>query len=192
MSRRNQNTLVAVCSAVLGDSVDDFTTLGNDGVLVFSKDDGGATWTRQLLFDAGKRAEQFVFPSIAESRDGGLHFLFHHMTADTKVTLVKSDLLLVSSGDGGRTWTEPRNINPEPGLWQLTSIAADPRTGRLGLAGYHRSSDDKPWDFRAAVFSPTARDLVSQPVPGGLPRIPLPTSHRQGNSLRPPLTAGAA
>lgn len=172
VTRRSPDVLIAVCSAFLLDSLED--EKDDDGMLVFASKDGGTTWSKQLLLDAGPSSAQGLvsFPSVAETRDGRLHFLFHRTVDGADGSIARSDLLLSTSADGGSSWSAPRTINPEPGQWQLTSIAADPRTGRLGLAGYHRSQSDRPWDFRAAVFEAAAVDIVSQPVAGGLAAYP--------------------
>lgn len=161
VSRKDPRVIVAVCSARLASGFDD-----NDGqvaLLAFRSTDAGVTWTRTMRRVLGApQGVGVVFPSIAETSDGALHFLSHQEQSGRR----DYTLLLTSSRDLGGNWGASRQVESGPGMWSLTSIAADHR-GRLALAGYHRRDFASPWTFKAAVFRPGHGRVDPTPVAPG-------------------------
>lgn len=177
VSRRDARILVAACSGTFLDSLEDGIapeTEAEDLLLALVSQDGGDTWTTTKLGNPEATSQFTSFPSVAETPDGRIHMLFTRMTDldSSEPALATSTPVMTSSADGGRTWSPLQDVSPEPGLWQHASIAADPRTGELGLAGYHAVRPGSPWTFRVATWNPTARgrafDVVSSEVVPGL------------------------
>ncbi len=186
VSRRNPRLLTAVCTGSVPSTTEDpqpevpnpselFTPVppAPEALLAFTSIDAGAHWTRTVLrSDAGARPQGLqLFPSLAESPDGTLSVLHHQQQYDRADTshagpISRSKLMMYSTRNGGLSWSKPRDITPEPGIWSQTSLSAAPN-GLFGIAGYYRPNRTSPWTFRAATFRTDTRDIVSVPVAPG-------------------------
>lgn len=172
--RRTPGVLLVLCDGIVLPAVDDPLGQAKAALLAFVSKDRGRTWTRTLRRPIGDSitGSGIVFPSVAESSDGTVHLLSHHpRTGGSDYTL-----LLTSSRDLGQTWSTPRELDPAPGMWSLSSITADKR-GRLALAGYHRRDASSPWSFKAAVFRPGEGSI--EPVEVAPGQVAYPATEEQ-------------
>lgn len=132
---------------------------GYDFSIMAITDDWGATWRASTpLIGNGP-----VQPSIARKRDGGLTAYFRDNGTPPQ------RLLVSESGDGGLTWTPPRDsdvFNPgsgaevitlRDGAWAL--INNDTERGRHRLAVSISTDEGKSWRW--------TRHLVNAPSPEG-------------------------
>ncbi|MBC7560548.1 MAG: exo-alpha-sialidase [Dermatophilaceae bacterium] len=168
VSPRNPRLLTAVCTGETPSP-----SVARQSLLAFTSTDAGASWTRTVIRnDAGDSPGGFeIFPSLAEAPDGTLSVLHHQQQYDPADTgrsgpMIGSKLMTYSTRDGGLSWSKPRDVTPEPGIWSQTSLSAAPN-GLLGLAGYYRPDTASPWTFRAATFRTSTRDIRSVPVAPG-------------------------
>ena len=71
-------------------------------VYMAKSSDGGQTWTLKLVYQApGTTNVQHVFPAIAVDKGSGLHIVFNDGV----------NSYLISSADGGTSWTTPIRLN---------------------------------------------------------------------------------
>jgi hypothetical protein len=76
--------------------------------------DAGATWTNSIIYSAPANAcLENAFPIIAVDRGGNVHVGFTQSTGCTART--NAHVFLVSSPDGGLTWTSPLQIDSGSG-----------------------------------------------------------------------------
>src|SRR5262249_28476627 len=73
-----------------------------------------------------------LYVAFADNRDG-LHDVEHPVS--------NNDVFLVSSTDGGTTWTDPTVVSAAPGDQGRPALAVNPVTGELGVLFYDRSAD---------------------------------------------------
>jgi hypothetical protein len=183
VSLRNPQLLTAVCNGTATKppvlavpSAGEVVTpppLAPEALLAFTSTDGGLHWTRTVLnSQAGAVPTGFqVFPSLAEAPDGTVSVLYHQQQYEPTDTghggaVTRSRLMMYSTRNGGLSWSKPRDVTPDPGIWSETSLSAAPN-GLLGIAGYYRPNQSSPWTFRAATFRSSTRDIVSVPVAAG-------------------------
>ena len=72
--------------------------------------DGGTTWTNAIIYSGPTNScLENSFPIIAVDRGGNVHVVFTRSTGCTART--NAHVYLISSGDGGSTWTTPLQID---------------------------------------------------------------------------------
>ncbi len=158
------------------------TTAGGPGLFAMVSRDGGRNWIRRDVdADLDVSTIYVEFISTSEGPDGTWRALYNAQTlgADPKLDAdpvasalyggkvpVTTRLLMYTSRDQGLTWTK-RDVTPESGIWAQASISTA-RNGALGVAGYYRRDIDSNWQFRAAVFQPGARKIISREISPGL------------------------
>lgn len=151
IDRRNVLRMVLLCVPGPGGAVRDLIT----GTTA----DGGRTWTYGTIHNAygGDHGSNVVMPSLKQAPDGTLYGLAHQFIGGEIPSSVK--LALVTSHDMGKTWTT-RDVTPEPGIWEDSSIAVAP-DGRLAVSGYYRPKQHTPWSFHIATFRAGDRTISS-------------------------------
>jgi hypothetical protein len=88
-----------------------YTPSGSPNVLHLLKStDGGATWTNTVAYNgpAGTSLEN-AFPILAVDRGGNIHVVFTRSNGSTNRS--NAHVFLISSADGGTTWTAPVQID---------------------------------------------------------------------------------
>lgn len=76
--------------------------------------DGGATWTNTIIYSApATSCLENAFPILAVDRGGNIHVVFTQSTGCSART--NAHVFLISSGDGGSTWTSPLQVDSGPG-----------------------------------------------------------------------------
>jgi hypothetical protein len=106
--------------------------------------DGGATWTNTIAYTgpAGTCLEN-AFPIIAVDRGGNIHVVFTQSNGCTART--NAHVYLISSADGGATWTAPLRIDSGPGNNSTVMpwiVAGSPGTVDVTWFGSAMSSPD--------------------------------------------------
>jgi hypothetical protein len=76
--------------------------------------DGGGTWANSIIYSAPTSScLENAFPILAVDRGGNIHVVFTQSTGCSART--NAHVYLISSGDGGSTWTSPLKIDSGPG-----------------------------------------------------------------------------
>lgn len=107
-------------------------------ILMARSTDGGRTWAEGDVGQSGLVLEE---PLAAVSEDGKTLYLAWEDTSNGDL-----DLFFKSSGDGGRTWSQPVRVNDDPvknkrtQKWPRMSVAPN---GRIDLVWYDYRHEDK-------------------------------------------------
>jgi sialidase-1 len=149
-----RGTLLAFCEGRKTGASDN----GDIDIVMRRSDDGGRTWGATTLVheDGGTQPIAIGNPCpVVDSTTGTIWLTFCRNN---------DDVLVTSSQDDGRTWTEPRTITgavKKPGWgWYATGpgigiqLASGPHAGRLVIPCDHREAiDGKPVMFSHVFFS---------------------------------------
>jgi hypothetical protein len=136
--------------------------------LVVNSNNGGTTWSepvRVVGLEDGSRDSPNCAPAIgaafctlsqselgvfsygnlaASPVDGSLYLVFsdnRNGVHDSDSPVTNSDVFLMTSKDGGSTWTGPAVVSDAPGDQFMPFAAVDPASGALGVIFYDRSGD---------------------------------------------------
>jgi len=130
-------TYVAWATAAIQDGTNNTARL----VLVGKSTDGGFTWTNKLVY-AGPpgTSVQNLFPVVAVDHAGNAYVAF-----STQLPGQNYGVYLVSSHDGGATWSSAARVNPTAQTAVFPAIAAGDR-GRVDLTWIGASGVTGPTD----------------------------------------------
>ena len=113
-------------------------------LFMFKSTDGGVSWTTDVISDGAQRIDSPV--AAVHPTNGDLYLVYSSRGAATPATQPAnpSEVYVMTSGDGGRTWSAPLNITDDnqsrstnqyfPGI----SVAPD---GRIDVAWYDFRND---------------------------------------------------
>jgi hypothetical protein len=168
--------------------------------LVVNSTDGGATWSdpvHVVSLEDGTRDYPNCAPQIgapfctlshselgvfaygnltASPLDGSLYLVFsdnRNGVHDSDEPITNADVFLMTSTDGGQTWTGPDPVTTAPGDQFMPYAAVDPTTGDLGVVFYDRSADP-PNLFDVTLVTGTPGHFTSN-------RITTESSHLDKN-----------
>ncbi|PSG96972.1 hypothetical protein BRD56_07795 [Thermoplasmatales archaeon SW_10_69_26] len=141
------------------------TSSGGQGVAVSVTPDEGDTWEHTSI--PGIDEQTTVFPVIADDNAGNLYL----------VTTLDDRIVLSTSGDGGRTWTTPEVVDPDPGEEQIIPWVVAGDAGELAVSWREASTEGDPqrWDYELATItnglssdpSVTVHQLNDEPIDEG-------------------------
>jgi hypothetical protein len=139
------------------------------GILLDRSADGGVTWgtdlriarTPDIVFKVQGVARTSGYPSLAvDPRSGRLYVQWVDRRSGAAA------VLLATSDDGGRSWSEPRvasdNSPADPRDRFFAWMALDPRKGALVL-GYYRQESPTSLSYRLAWSSDGGRTFQHRP-----------------------------
>jgi hypothetical protein len=166
----------------------------DDQYLVVKSTDGGATWSDPVIaatledgaHDFPKNVDgrqtltgmQFRLSSIGnvavDPLSGDLYLTFadnRNGVHDVHHPVTNSDVFIVSSTDGGVTWSAPSQVDPSTGDEWFPWVDVDPTTGDIGITYQSRNDPDpdlynemlavgSPGDFSISQLSTAPSDPV--------------------------------
>jgi hypothetical protein len=110
---------VAWATAAIQDGTNASTRL----VLVGKSTDGGFTWTNRLVYEGPPGTSvQNLFPNVAVDHAGNVYVAF-----STQLPGQNYGIYLLSSDDGGSTWTSAARVNPASQTAVFPALAAGDR-----------------------------------------------------------------
>jgi hypothetical protein len=125
---------------------------GAGHVVVFASHDDGASFTPHTVAAYDATDPLLSVPPVAVTPDGVVYVL------RSSTTGTYTDLFLLRSADGGRSWTSRDATDDKVRATALTLSAAP--DGRLGAAMYITEAAGERWFVGAGIFATTAKLLV--------------------------------
>lgn len=116
----------------------------NARLLMFKSTDGGRTWTTTVISEGAQRID---LPSAAvDPKNGNLYLVYGSRGAATPQgqPANPSEVYFIASTDGGRTWSEPRNLPDDDrsrGANQYFPGISVAPNGRIDVAWYDYRND---------------------------------------------------
>jgi hypothetical protein len=153
------------------------------GLMFAKSDSGGSAWTNpQTIFNAYQDNELARWGRIAVDDSGRLHVaLTEEILLDGSQVDGRNDpnyLFYLRSEDGGKTWSGPLEVTPEPDFGEVNVATFGEDTvhlvwnGRASRRGrYHRWSQDggQTWSNVVEILAPAPQNYVGT---GGLTGFP--------------------
>ena len=148
----------------------------SDPVIAATLEDGSHDYPKNVLGRQTLTGMQFRVPGVGniavDPSSGDLYLAFfdnRNGIHDVRHPVTNADIFIVSSTDGGDTWSAPSQVDPSTGDEWFPWVDVDPTTGDVGITYQSRNEADPdlyntmvaigaPGDFTVAQLSTTPSD----------------------------------